>query len=140
VLATVPAFAGCSRRELATIDSLTVELQLPASHVLARQGRPVGELVFVVSGRVALVRDGSVVGVLDEYACIGAPELFSAGVHDASAITLTNTVVRVASPREARSLTHAVPRLAHLRLAPVVDLDEHRPGSNAATYGIGVTQ
>jgi hypothetical protein len=139
-LATFPAFAACSRRELARIDALTVELKLPSSFVLARQGQPVGEVVFVVSGHVVRVRDGNVVGVLDDHGWIGAPELFFGGVHDASAITLTASVVRIASQREARSLTHDVPSLAHLRLPAVVELDEHRPGAHAARYEIGVTQ
>ena len=136
-LARMPVFSNCTDAELALVDALTTELRLSGGRVLARQGQPAREVIFVVSGRVALARDARAVEILDGDACIGAPECFACESHKASAVTLTDVTLRVSSPREARSLVHAVPRLAHLGLAgahdaPLEDLpieQDHQMGA-----------
>jgi len=116
-LADLATFSNCTDEELARVDALTTELRLSGGRVLARQGQLAREVIFVVSGRVALARDGRAAEMLDGNACIGAPECFTCEPHQASAVALTDVTVRVAGAREARSLVHDVPRLAHLGFA-----------------------
>jgi CRP/FNR family transcriptional regulator, cyclic AMP receptor protein len=52
LLATVPLFAGCSKRELAKIAALTDEIDLPAGKTLTDEGRSGREFCVIVTGSV----------------------------------------------------------------------------------------
>ena len=136
-LARVPVFEGCTKRELARIDALTFEVALPKGYVLARQDAPVLEVYFVVSGAAIVTRDGAMVGALEPGACVGAAEMFANRPYAVSVTATTPLLVRVASPREMRSLVDGIPRLAHLRLRHVLPpaeagaVEERRPAEAA---------
>ena len=50
LIAKVPLFAGCSKRELAKIASLSDEIDLPAGATLTREGRSGREFCVLISG------------------------------------------------------------------------------------------
>jgi CRP/FNR family transcriptional regulator, cyclic AMP receptor protein len=50
LIASVPLFAGCSKRELARITSLTDEIDLPQGATLTEEGRSGREFCILVSG------------------------------------------------------------------------------------------
>lgn len=70
LLATVPLFAGCSRRELSRIASLADEIDLPAGQVLTREGKKGREFCVLISGS-ADVRKGK-----KKVATLGAGDFF----------------------------------------------------------------
>jgi CRP-like cAMP-binding protein len=136
----LPAFDSCTRHELAVVDALTTELRVPGGRVLVHEGCPARELMLLLAGRVGLVRADKEVQVVGKGAWIGAPEVFSNGVHEMSAIALTDVSILASSRREAVSLVNAIPRLAaHLvvqRLTPSLVDDI----SASAVLAIGVRQ
>ena len=58
MLATVPLFSGCSKKELKTIATLADEIDLRKGKVLTRQGAPGREFFVLLEGTVEVVRDG----------------------------------------------------------------------------------
>ena len=71
LIAHVPLFAGCSKRELARVASLADELDLPPGAILTEQGAPGREFCVLVSGsadvrmhgrKVATIADGDFFG------------------------------------------------------------------------------
>jgi CRP/FNR family cyclic AMP-dependent transcriptional regulator len=58
MLATVPLFSGCSKKELRTIATLADEIDLRQGKVLTRQGSPGREFFVLLEGTVEVVRDG----------------------------------------------------------------------------------
>jgi CRP-like cAMP-binding protein len=64
VLAKIPLFEACSRRDLAQVAEISVEAELPAGSVLTRQDHD-GALAFVVlEGEVEVTRGDMVLGTL----------------------------------------------------------------------------
>lgn len=59
VLAAVPAFAGCTREELARIDELGTPVRCAAGVVLQRAGRGVRQVVVLLEGSVLEVAHGT---------------------------------------------------------------------------------
>jgi CRP/FNR family transcriptional regulator, cyclic AMP receptor protein len=64
MLATVPLFSGCSKKELRTIATLADEIDLRQGKVLTRQGSPGREFFVLLEGTVEVVRDGKRISTL----------------------------------------------------------------------------
>jgi inner membrane transporter RhtA len=60
-LARIPLFDGLNLTEIETVAGLMKEQELPAGHVLMRQGEPGDEFFVVESGAVEITMDGRVV-------------------------------------------------------------------------------
>lgn len=60
VLAALPLFSECSRRELDAVAAVADELQLPAGREVMRQGARGRELVVILDGEVEVSRSGEV--------------------------------------------------------------------------------
>jgi hypothetical protein len=119
-LGRFPLFATCTRAEVARIDALTLELDVPAGRVLAREGARATEVLFVTAGRIHVTRGPETVGSYDPGSCIGAVELGTGGRFPVTVTTETPATVLVASPQEFRSLLD-IPALAELVGAPLVE-------------------
>jgi CRP/FNR family transcriptional regulator, cyclic AMP receptor protein len=70
LIAAVPLFAGCSKKELARIASLADEVDLPAGRLLTEEGRRGREFCVLISGS-ADVRKGT-----RKVATLGAGDFF----------------------------------------------------------------
>jgi CRP/FNR family transcriptional regulator, cyclic AMP receptor protein len=65
LLATVPLFSNCSKRDLAAIARLAHEVELPAGHTLIRENARVAYSFFVlIDGEAEVRRGGSTVAAL----------------------------------------------------------------------------
>jgi hypothetical protein len=118
-LARFPLFAGCTRAELARIDALTYELDVPAGRVLTREGEPASQVLFVTAGWGRATRGAATVGSYEPGSCIGGADC-AAGSTNADTVTSETTVTLLAaSAREFRSLTD-IPAIARLAEMPVV--------------------
>jgi CRP/FNR family cyclic AMP-dependent transcriptional regulator len=75
LLRTIPLFAGLGRRHIERLGQLCDEVDLPAGHVLMRQGESGDEAMIMVEGRARVERDGRLVaertnGVIGEIALL----------------------------------------------------------------------
>lgn len=123
-LARFPLFAGCTRAELRRIDALTYELDVPAGRVLAREGEPASQVLFVTAGWGRATRGSATVGCYEPGSCIGGAECARAEVNPVTVTAETTVTVLAASAREFRSLRDiaAIARLAEAPAsAPVAD-------------------
>jgi len=77
MLATVPLFSGCSKKELRTIATLADEIDLRQGKVLTRQGAPGREFFVLLEGTVEVVRDGERIDTLGEGDFFGELALIS---------------------------------------------------------------
>ena len=64
LLATVPLFSGCSKKELRRIASLADEIDLRSGKELTRQGSPGREFFVLLDGTVDVVRNGERIDTL----------------------------------------------------------------------------
>ena len=58
LLAQLPLFAACNKKQLGQIAALTVPFQLKKGTVMTRQGAAGGLAFIIVTGRAEVVRDG----------------------------------------------------------------------------------
>lgn len=109
MLAKIPLFARCGKRELEAIAQLMDEVEAPAGKVLMRQGESGAEMFFVASGAVDVERDGRVVkrGITGE--AIGEMALVSEGPRSATVTTTEATRLLVLAHREFHSLMDGHP-------------------------------
>jgi CRP/FNR family cyclic AMP-dependent transcriptional regulator len=64
LLGACPLFGGVSPDDLLAIGDRAIEVDVPAEHVIARQGEIGTGFFVVIEGRVRVVRDGEVVTTL----------------------------------------------------------------------------
>jgi CRP/FNR family cyclic AMP-dependent transcriptional regulator len=66
LLAACPLFRGIDAQGLAALAERAAQVDFPAGHVIARQGEIGTGFFVVISGRVRVVRDGTVVATLGD--------------------------------------------------------------------------
>jgi CRP-like cAMP-binding protein len=62
ILAGVPLFAGCAKKDLGKIAAIADEIDLKEGKVLTRQGGPALEFFVLLEGSAEIVRDGKPIG------------------------------------------------------------------------------
>lgn len=66
ILAACPLFRGIDATGLAALAARAAQVDFPAGHVIARQGEIGTGFFVVISGRVRVVREGTVVATLGD--------------------------------------------------------------------------
>jgi CRP/FNR family transcriptional regulator, cyclic AMP receptor protein len=120
-LTTVPLFANLSRKQLRFAAQLSTPLDLPAGHVLARQGSVGAEFFIVLHGRVDVVRSGDLVATRGPGSPLGEIALLGARPRTATLITQTPVHARIASQREFAGLLAEVPEISQRLRALMVE-------------------
>lgn len=110
-LGTLPPFTCCTDDELRFIDQMTTEVDVAAGRVLARQGAPVDQVLFIMAGSARVVAGDVSARVLTRGACIGGIAMRTP-CHPATLIAESDMVVRAASCWEYRAMLARIPRLA----------------------------
>jgi len=112
ILAGVPLFSGCDRKELSQISSLATEIDVPEGKVLAQQGTPGREFYVILEGKAGVSIDGRDVAILGPGDFFGEMALLDQGLRVATVTAETPMEVAVLDPREFATLVEEHPGVA----------------------------
>lgn len=116
LLASVPLFAQCSKKELSLLDSLSTAMDFAEGSVLIKQGSIGKEFLLLVSGTAEVVRDGVVLEKLGAGSPVGELSLLDGAVRAATVTTTSPVTALVLSVSEFESALDASPPLARALL------------------------
>lgn len=140
-LRSVPMFAKLRDKDLATIDRLVDEVEIPAGEVLIRQGSAGARESFViVSGEAAVEIDGRIVATVGPGELVGEMAMIDGRPRSATVVALTPMTLLVIGPGQFQTfiarpgialavLKAVVERLRHLESDPRLPTSE---GAGAA--------
>ena len=89
VLARVPLFAGCNRKELEFLASRTDEVELKANHTLIKQGSPSDSFYVLLDGEATVNVDGTERPSLHAGDFFGEISMLDRGPATATVVTAT---------------------------------------------------
>lgn len=100
ILAPMPLFAHCTERELRTVAQATRPRHFPKGSTIFEQGQPGTELFLVISGQVAIVKNGRTIVTLGPGSNFGEMSMLDEPLRSASARSSEDSEVMVI-PRDA---------------------------------------
>jgi CRP-like cAMP-binding protein len=109
LLAAVPPFDRCGRPELEQVAQRTSIVEEPVGAVLMAQGERGSEMAIIIEGRVAIVRDGTVIAERGPGEVIGEMALLSGMPRTATVIVLTEVRLLVIRHPEFDALMAEMP-------------------------------
>ena len=119
LLAGVPLFAGCSKRELGELALVADELDVPAGRTLMRQGDRGREFIVIESGEVSVVRNMRETRRLGPGNWVGEIALIANVPRTATVTTVTPARIIVLTDRAFAKLIRDVPSIAQKVLRSV---------------------
>jgi CRP/FNR family transcriptional regulator, cyclic AMP receptor protein len=122
LLHRIPLFSGFDRRRLERLGQLADEVDVPAEKVLMRQGENGTDMMVIVSGRVAVERDGERLNTLGAGDFFGEIALLDGGPRTATVTSEEPTRLLVLTHREFHALMDEFPEVA----AQVLNALAHR--------------
>ena len=111
LLASVPLFAECSRRELRQIAEAADEVVVPAGTVLTKEGSSGREFIVIVDGAAEVRRRGRKVNELGSGDFLGEIALVSRGPRTATVRTTQPAHALVITAPSFRSLLRRTPSM-----------------------------
>lgn len=111
LIAGVPLFSKCSKRELAEIASLADELALPAGRKLTTEGGSGHEFVVIAEGAAEVERGGRVLNRLGAGDFLGEIALVTGRPRTATVTTTAPSRLLVLGARDFRMLLRDLPGL-----------------------------
>lgn len=131
ILSRLPLFETCTKRELASIASKTVDAERPAGSILTREGRDGGLMFVIVDGEAEVERDGRVINRLGSGDVIGELSLIDGKPRSANVRAVTDTRVLELAGDDFRSLADGSPKFVRNLLRAlslrIRDMDERWP-------------
>ena len=100
ILAPMPLFAHCNERELRSVAQATRPHKFPSGTVIFEQGQPGTELYLVISGQIAIVKNGRTIVTLGPGSNFGEMAMLDEPSRSASAVATEHAELMVI-PREA---------------------------------------
>src|SRR5687767_6866360 len=110
-LSRLPLLAASSRRELSAIARSSTLIDLPSGHVFAREGARCDEFVVLVSGSVAVIRDGRPDEFMGAGQWWGDADLLAGTRSSSMVIALTDVECLVMSRKEFLGLLEEAPAM-----------------------------
>ena len=104
MLRGVSLFETMSDKDLSAVERLADTVDVPAGHVLMRQGASGGEMFVIASGGVRVERNGQELARLGPGDVVGEMALLSEGPRTATATTTEPSTLFVLAHREFHSL------------------------------------
>lgn len=108
-LRSVPLFSGLGSREIERLGQLADEVDVPAGHVLMRQGDRGNEMFVLVSGKVSVDRAGRALGERGAGSVLGEIALLAEMPRTATVIAIEPSRLFVVGHREFHSLMDQMP-------------------------------
>lgn len=131
-LASLPLFSSCSKRELQRIAKAGDEVSKEAGYVFVEQGEVGREACVILSGTVAVRRNGRKIATLGVGDQFGELALLDHGPRTATVVAETDVTVFVLTARNFRGVLEEVPPIAHKLMATLAtrvrELDRHTYG------------
>ncbi len=121
LLRSVPLFTGLGRREIERVGELADEIDVPDGQVLTRQGEPGHEFFVVLSGHVAVARDGQRLARLGPGQFLGEIALIDGRPRTATATADGPARLLVLSHREFDSLLDEFPTITRQVVRALVE-------------------
>jgi CRP-like cAMP-binding protein len=112
VLAGLPLFSECSRRELDAVAAVADELRLPAGHEVMTQGARGRELVVLMDGEVEVTRGGKAIATRGPGDFLGELALVTHRPRVATVTATTDLRVLVVERGAFERLVRDVPSIA----------------------------
>jgi CRP-like cAMP-binding protein len=131
LLASVPLFAGLSKKELREVGSLATRVTVPKGSKLAHQGKPGREFLVVLDGSVDVLIDGEVVATCGAGEFFGEIALLEHGTRTATVVATSDVVVDVINQAEFSTLVNDHPNIGQVLRAKGAE----RLADNAAHQG-----
>jgi CRP/FNR family transcriptional regulator, cyclic AMP receptor protein len=119
ILAKIPLFADCSKKELQRVRGLLTPLIVPAGTVLITEGQPGHEFFVVLEGQASVTHNGVTIATLGPGDYFGEIALIEGGPRTATVTADEPMRVEVASEQEFRSLLDSTPGLARALVLPL---------------------
>ncbi len=110
-LGELPLFARCSKKDLALVANLCVQLSFEKGRVLSTSGSPGREWLVIRDGLAKATREGRTVVVLGRGDCVGEVALLDRCLHSLTVVAETAVTAYVFSPREFWSLLELSPAI-----------------------------
>ena len=111
-LSALPMFRHCSRKHIDHIVSITDQVELPAGHMLCREGAAGPECFIIVTGQAEVTLDGVHLAVVGAGELVGEMAPLDGGRRSATVTTTTPTVALVIEGQRFEALVHAVPAVS----------------------------
>ncbi|HET7521023.1 MAG TPA: cyclic nucleotide-binding domain-containing protein [Candidatus Limnocylindria bacterium] len=122
LLHRIPLFSTFDRRQLERLSMLADEVDVKAGYCLMRQGDNGAEMYVIVSGQVAVERNGQRLNTLGPGDLFGEIALLDGGPRTATVTAEQDTRLLVVSHREFHSMMEEFPEVA----AEVLNALAHR--------------
>jgi CRP/FNR family transcriptional regulator, cyclic AMP receptor protein len=107
----IQLFHGCSRRELALIDSVLAAVVVPANTVVCSQGGRGSQAVVFVSGEAEVSIDGEAIATVGAGTIVGEVAIIDNGWRNATVTTTTECEMLVVEAVDLRILLNHIPML-----------------------------
>ena len=105
----VPLFSDLSPKDLQQVQQLVDEVDLPAGHVLMRQGESGSQMFIILDGEARVEKDGREVATLGPGAVLGEMAIVAEGPRVATATLTKPSHLFVLAHREFHSLMDTMP-------------------------------
>ena len=109
LIARVPLFAHCSKRELAEIASIADEIHFPAGKTLIREGQRGREFFVLVEGVVDVTKEGETIATARDGDFLGEIALVTDVPRTATVTTTTDIRLLVVTDRDFQRLLREAP-------------------------------
>jgi len=138
LLASIPLFAHCNKRDLRRIAALTSAVEVPAGDVLCREGTPGSEFFVIVDGAAVITVGGKPVAKIGSGDFCGELALLDGGPRIASVTTTEPTRVLVLHRGEFEGLLVVAPDIGHNLLTALAGRlrDADRPPEERTSPGV----
>lgn len=117
LLAEVPLFSKCTKRELATVARHAETTTLADGVQLTTEGEPGDAFFVILAGRAAITREGKPVGEVGEGAWFGELALLDGRPRSATVTAVGQIEVAVLGVRMFRTILREVPDITEQLLA-----------------------
>ena len=111
LLKRVPLLSGLGKRDIEEVGRLADEVDLPAGHVLMREGATGNEFFVIIEGSVRIERGGATLASLGAGDFLGEIALVDDGPRTATATTESPARLLVVGHREFHSLMAQFPTI-----------------------------